>query len=149
MLSYETIFSRYRGYVDDPKELALDLNEYTEVAIERLHMTVANVRVRKKFASIKLHDDIMQIEYKLTNSLDEDADDEYVSNLFALGMAIMWLKPKVDSARTTATFIGGKEEKKILDNHKYNIERLHSLEVELQKMLRDRGYMYNSYLSEV
>ena len=44
--------------------------------------------------------------------------------------------------------IGGKEEKKLLDNHSYSIKRLDSMKVELNKMIRDYGYLYNSYISE-
>lgn len=44
--------------------------------------------------------------------------------------------------------IGGKEEKKLLDNHKYSIQRLQSMKEEQKKMIRDYGYMYNSYLNK-
>lgn len=63
-------------------------------------------------------------------------------------MAIQWLQPQVDSILNTAPMIGGKEEKKLLDNHKYSIQRLESMKTEQKKMIRDYGYMYNSYLSK-
>ena len=43
--------------------------------------------------------------------------------------------------------IGGKEEKKLLDNHKNMIDRLDSMKTELNKTIRDYGYMYNSYIN--
>ena len=43
--------------------------------------------------------------------------------------------------------IGGKEEKKLLDNHNNMIKRLDSMKTELNKMIRDYGYMYNSYIN--
>ena len=43
--------------------------------------------------------------------------------------------------------IGGKEEKKLLDNHKNMIDRLDSMKKEQNKMIRDYGYMYNSYIN--
>ena len=38
------------------------------------------------------------------------------------------------------------EEKKLLDNHKNMIDRLDSMKTEQNKMIRDYGYMYNSYI---
>ena len=43
--------------------------------------------------------------------------------------------------------ISGKEEKKLLDNHKNMIDRLDSMKTELNKRIRDYGYMYNSYIN--
>jgi hypothetical protein len=89
------------------------------------------------------------IEYELKNANDEYSDNEYVIQLFTTGMVIEWLRPKVDSVLYTAPMIGGKEEKKILDGHKDMIGRLDSLEKQLHKLIRDRGYIHNSYIEEV
>ena len=61
-------------------------------------------------------------------------------------MVIEWLQPQVDSVLHTSVMIGGKEEKKLLDNHKNMIDRLDSMKTEQNKMIRDYGYMYNSYI---
>ena len=53
----------------------------------------------------------------------------------------------VDSILNTAPMIGGKEEKKLLDNHKYNIDRLKTLKTEQKKLIRDYGFMNNSYVN--
>lgn len=146
MLSYEKIFSRVRNKIDDPKELSLDLSILNEIYVERLHSVVGNQRVRRLFSSIRLDDEINEIDYQLENSVDEYSDEDFVIELFVLGMVIEWLQPKVDSILFTAPMIGGKEEKKILDHHKDTINRLDSLKVELEKKIRDYGYMYNSYI---
>jgi hypothetical protein len=62
-------------------------------------------------------------------------------------MVIEWLQPRVDSVLYTAPMIGGKEEKKILDGHSNMINRLDSMKTELNKKIRDYGYMYNSYVN--
>ncbi len=62
-------------------------------------------------------------------------------------MTIEWLQPQVDSIMHTSVMIGGKEEKKLLDNHKNMIDRLDSMKTELNKRIRDYGYMYNSYIN--
>jgi hypothetical protein len=146
MLSYEKIFSRVRGKIDDPKELSLEENVLNEIYVERLHTAIGNPRVRRLFSSITLDDEIMQITYELNNSVDDFSDDEFVIDIFTLGMVIEWLQPRVDSVLYTAPMIGGKEEKKILDGHSNMINRLDSMKTELNKKIRDYGYMYNSYV---
>ena len=86
--------------------------------------------------------------FTLNNSVDEESDKDFVLEILSLGMAIEWLQPQVDSVIHTSVMIGGKEEKKLLDNHKNMIERLDSMKKEQNKMIRDYGYMYNSYIKE-
>lgn len=147
MLSYEQIFSRVMNKIDDPKELSLDDKLLNEIYMERLHSTISNPRVRRLFKSIEVDDDIQEIEFTLNNQVDEASDDEFVCELLTLGMCIQWLQPKVDSVLYTAPMIGGKEEKRVLDNHKNMIGRLDSMKVEQKKLIRDYGYMYNSYIN--
>lgn len=147
MLSYEQIFSRVRNKIDDPKELSLSGNILNEIYVERLHSVLGNQRIRRLFSSIKLDDEIQEINYQLYYSSDEDADDDFVIELFTIGMVIEWLQPRVDSIIYNAPMVGGKEEKKILDYHKEEIQRLDALKVELKKKIRDYGYMYNSYVN--
>lgn len=147
VLPYETIFSRTRGRINDPKELSLDETDLLEIYNERLHNVIGNPRVRRLFSSITFDDETSQIEFELNNPVDDASDEDFVVDLFILGMTIEWLQPQVDSILHTSVMIGGKEEKKLLDNHKNMIDRLDSMKKELHKMIRDYGYMYNSYIN--
>lgn len=147
-LSYETVFSRVRGRIDDPKELSLDSNDLLEIYTERLHNTIGNPRVRRIFSLITCDDEIQEINFTLNNSVDEFADKDFVCRLFVLGMTIEWLQPKVDSVLYTSAMFGTSEEKKLLDEHSNEIKRLDSLKKELHSMIRDYGYMYNSYIKK-
>lgn len=146
-LPYETVFSRTRGRINDPKELSLNENDLLEIYTERLHNVIGNPRVRRLFSSLLLDDEIQQISFELNNSVDKVSDEDFVADLIILGMTIEWLQPQIDSILHTSVMIGGKEEKKLLDNHKNMIERLDSMKKELHKMIRDYGYMYNSYIN--
>ena len=148
MLSYSTLFSRVLNKINDPKELSLDENDLLEIYTERLHSVVGKPRVRRLFSSILLDDEIQEMTFTLNNSVDEESDKDFVLEILSLGMAIEWLQPQVDSVIHTSVMIGGKEEKKLLDNHKNMIERLDSMKKEQNKMIRDYGYMYNSYIKE-
>ena len=147
-LSYSTLFSRVLNKINDPKELSLDESDLFEIYTERLHSVVGKPRVRRLFSSISLDDEIQEMTFTLNNSVDEESDKDFVLEILSLGMAIEWLQPQVDSVIHTSVMIGGKEEKKLLDNHKNMIERLDSMKKEQNKMIRDYGYMYNSYIKE-
>ena len=148
MLSYSTLFSRVLNKINDQKELSLDENDLLEIYTERLHSVVGKPRVRRLFSSLSLDDEIQEMTFTLNNSVDEESDKDFVLEILLLGMAIEWLQPQVDSVIHTSVMIGGKEEKKLLDNHKNMIERLDSMKKEQNKMIRDYGYMYNSYIKE-
>ena len=179
LLSYSTIFSRVLGRIDDPKELLLTEEDLNALYKERLHNVIGNPRISNIFSTLVLHevepslepDDENEsqdpqenqseieddepvytedtIEYELKSPSDEYSDNEYVIQIFTIGMVMEWLRPKVDSVKYTSAMIGGKEEKKILDGHKDMIGRLDQLEKQLHKTIRDRGYIHNSYVDEV
>lgn len=146
-LPYETIFSRTRGRINDPKELSLDENDLLEIYTERLHNVLSNPRVRQLFSSIIMDDENQMVEFELNNPVDKLTDMDFVINIFLTGMAIEWLQPQVDSVLYTSMMIGSNTEKKMLDPQKNMIERLDSLKKELNKTIRDYGYMYNSYIN--
>lgn len=148
MLSYSTLFSRVLNKINDQKELSLDESDLLEIYTERLHSVVGKPRVRRLFSSLSLDDEIQEMTFTLNNSVDEESDKDFVLEILSLGMAIEWLQPQVDSVIHTSVMIGGKEEKKLLDNHKNMIDRLDSMKKEQNKMIRDYGYMYNSYIKE-
>ena len=153
MLSYEKIFSRFRNKVNDPKELSLDNADLLEIYIERLHSAIGNVRVGKLFSELTLDDEHEELSWTLRNTVSTATSDEeiqketeFVIELLAVAMKIEWYKPQVDSITYIGMAIGGKEEKVLNNMHKVNIERLHSLNVQLAKYIRDHGYLFNDYL---
>nr|DAN08407.1 MAG TPA: hypothetical protein [Bacteriophage sp.] len=146
-LPYETIFSRTRGRINDPKELSLDENDLLEIYTERLHNVLSNPRVRQLFSSIVMDDENQMVEFELNNPVDKLTDMDFVINIFLTGMAIEWLQPQVDSVLYTSMMTGSNTEKKMLDPQKNMIERLDSLKKELNKTIRDYGYMHNSYIN--
>lgn len=161
LLSYSTIFSRVLGRIDDPRELSLSKEDLNALYVERLHNVIGNPRVSNIFTTIVLYEvddereeqsedendfDEDTIEYELVNPNNEYSDNEYVIQVLVTGMVIEWLRPKVDSVLYTAAMIGGKEEKKVLDGHKDMTNRLDDLEKQLHKLIRDRGYIHNSYV---
>ena len=147
-LSYSTLFSRVLNKINDQKELSLDENDLLEIYTERLHSVVGKPRVRRLFSSLTLDDEIQEMTFALNNSVDEESDKDFVLEILSLGIAIEWLQPQVDSRNYTAQMVGGKEEKMMQNHYKPMQDRLNSMKKEQNKMIRDYGYMYNSYIKE-
>lgn len=148
ILPYETIFSRALSRIDDPKELALDSNDFVEIYTERLHNVLGDIRIRRLFSSITLDDEVQEVSFELKNSIDESSDIEYVCKLFVLGITIEWLSQRVDSLNYTLMMLGGKEEKMLNNPYKLLQARLDNAKKELSKTIRDHGYLYNSYINK-
>ena len=119
-ISYEKVFDRYFGLIDDVKELSLKESDLHEILAERLHSAISSPFIRRLFSTLKLDDEMEQFEFELTTSVDEYSDEEFVIELFSKGMAIKWLEPKVKSLENTVRFFGGKEEKKLKDDFSLN-----------------------------
>lgn len=145
-LPYETVFSRYRGLVNDPIELSLEPGDLVEIYVERLKNVVGDPRVVVKFSELTLYDETMQIEFTLKNPVSDLADLEFVTKLFSLGMSINWLKPKVDSLNNVVLTLGGKEQKTLQNSYQSSKSRLSDLESQFSRLLSYHGYINNSYL---
>lgn len=112
-ISYEKVFDRYFGLIDDVKELSLKESDLHEILAERLHSTISSPFIRRLFSTLKLDDEMEQFEFELTTSVDEYSDEEFVIELFSKGMAIKWLEPKVKSLENTVKFFRWKRREKI------------------------------------
>lgn len=148
-LSYEKIFSAARGLYTDPKELSLSTDDLTEIYTERLNRVVGDVRVENMFSTLEMDDEVQRMEFVLNHPVSDGVDIRFVVRLLSLGMEIEWLQPHVDSILySDPPFIGSAQEKKILDGHSNMINRLNSLKLQFNKMIRDHGYVHNSYLEQ-
>ena len=77
-LKYEDIYKRALTMIND-----LELATYTEedfysVLCEWLHTTASFPLLRKKFSAYSFDDEIMNINFTLTNSVDDFYDSEFV-----------------------------------------------------------------------
>lgn len=147
VLSYLALFSRVFNKIDDPKELGLNKDDLFEMYSERLHSVVGKPRVRRLFSSLSLDNETQKITFELNNSVDEESDEDFVLELFTIGMTIEWLQPRVDSLGYTISMVSGKEEKMMQSPYKAAQSRLADLKKEQNKMIRDYGYLYNSYIN--
>jgi len=137
--SYEDIYSRFLQKCTD-----YDFIEWW------LHSVASLPYVRVKFKTFSLNDEVLKMNWELKNSIDDNSDELFVIEVFAQGMIIQWLEPKVKSILNVKQFFGGKEEKFYSQaNHLNELRSLLSdANISLRKLLRDHGYIINSYISE-
>lgn len=148
-MTYEEIYSQFYSKIDDPTFFEkYSKDEAYDLMRGWLHSIVGLPYVRKRFSSIVLDDEILTLTFELENPVDEDSDNYFVKDLFAQGMVICWMQQKIDKAVSLAAVVGGKEEKTILNNYKNNMVRLNDLKVQFRKIIRDYGYINNSYIGE-
>ena len=115
-----------------------------------LHSVASLPYVRVKFKTFSLNDEVLKMNWELKNSIDDNSDELFVIEVFAQGMIIQWLEPKVKSILNVKQFFGCKEEKFYSQaNHLNELRSLLSdANISLRKLLRDHGYIINSYISE-
>lgn len=148
-MTYEEIYSKFYSKIDDPtffKKYSRD--EAYDLMRSWLHSIVGIPYLKRRFSSIILDDEILELTFELANPINEDFDNDFVKDIFAQGMVICWMQQKIDKAVSLATVVGGKEEKTILNNYKNNIARLNELKVQFRKIIRDYGYISNTYIGE-
>ena len=87
----------------------------------------------------------MSINFTLTNSVDDSYDSEFVKTILAKGIIINYFPSKLENTKNLATMIGGKEEKKLIDNYSKNMERLTQLKREWELELSRHTYYFGEY----
>ena len=148
-MTYEEIYSQFYSKKTDPtfftkysKEEAYDLMK------DWLHSIVGIPYVKKCFSSITLDDEVLELTFKLVNSVDEESDNYFVKDILSQGLVICWEQQQIDNIVNLSVVIGGKDEKTILNNYRNNITRLEDLKIQLRKTIRDYGYINNAYIGE-
>lgn len=149
-LSYDDIFSDFLGSVTDYGLASIDIDDMYGLMTEYLHKALSLSYVRRLFSSVDLDDTIQEITFDVVNSIDENADIDFIKYILSKGMVVEWLKPQVRSKLNIAQFFGGKEQKYYSQSNHLSELRglLEDVQLELRKAIRDRGYIYNPYLKE-
>ena len=149
-LQYENIFSIFLSKITDYSFLEYDEGFVNSQMASWLRSSSSLPRLRAKFSTLSLNDDEFNVEFLLKNPVDDQSDIDFVSEILARGMVISWLEPQVKNVLLTKQMLGGKEEKFYAQaNQLSQLEHLlSSAKTELNNILRDYGYLNNSYVKE-
>ena len=150
-VTYDVAFSRFLAQVQAYDLVVVDEVEARQKLNSWLESVKSNPRVRKLFTSLSFDKNIEMIFFTLKNTLkDDEADVDFVSEVFGLGVAWKWASEKYNSLLNTAQYFGSGEKKYFSQaNH---MDQLHAMakqgESELNGFIRDHGSYNNSYLEE-
>ena len=146
---YSDIFSRFYLTVTDYNLAGLDEKIVEEMLTGWMKSVLSQPYVRRLFSSLINDEDMETIEYELKFPISDNDDQEFIEEIVAIGMVIEWLKPKYYSVLNTAQFFSNSDQKWYSQaNHMTELrEMYHKAKNDLRKIIRDRGYIYNSYLN--
>ena len=149
-LQYEDIFSVFLDKITEYRFLKYDDNFTRSEMVSWLRTSSSSPRLRAKFNLFALNDVEAEFSFELKTSVDKYSDCEFVKDILARGMVIAWLEPQEKNVELTMMMVGGKEEKYYSQSgHLKEIRAsLDNAKIELNKLLRDYGYLNNSYIKE-
>lgn len=147
-LEFQDIFSVFHNKIDAYDFLELTPEEIEAFEFEWLRTAGSKPYVRRLFSSYSYDADSEVINFEMRYATNDEEDLDFVTEILALGMVVEWLMPKVNSMDNIFQVYGSKEEKFYSQSqHLKEVRALRdSIKNEQRKMIRDRGYVYNSYI---
>jgi arsenate reductase-like glutaredoxin family protein len=150
--SYNDVYSRFLIKIRDYEFAGLPEPNATEQMLEWLRSALSQPYIIRIFESISADDEIAEINYTLTSSVNEYTDKNFVEELLGSAMVIAWVEPKVKTTTLLNQMVTNSKEQKFYAQQSHIAqlrELLADAENKVRSMLRDRGYIWNSYLGNV
>lgn len=146
-INYEIIFGSFLSNVTDYKIATQGEDVTTEQLTEYLHKAIGTPYIRTLFLSIELDDDNSELIYTMNNP-DIKGDDDFLINLLGKAMVYEWIHPMVRKTSLLAQMFSGKEVRFFAQsNHLAELRGIEEdTELEVRRMIRDRGFINNKYL---
>ena len=150
--TYQDIYSRFLMKVKD-----YDFFNYSEADANEsmrgwLTASLSQPYVYRIFSTFEPDDEIAEITYTLASSVNDYMDKNFVEELLGYQMVCEWLRPKVQTTTLLNQMITNSKESKFFSQQQHlqqMRELLADTENKVRSMLRDKGYIYNSYLGNV
>lgn len=152
--SYNDVYSRFLIKIRDYEFAGLPEPNASEEMLDWLRSALSQPYINRifKLDSFSADDEIAEFDYTLTDSINEYQDKNFVEELLAYQMIVEWLSPKVRTTNLLNQMITNSKEQKWYSQSAH-IAELRGIytdaENKVRSMLRDRGYIYNSYLGNV
>ena len=147
--SYNDIYSRFLNKIRDYEFAGKPEPNATGQMLEWLRSALSHPYIYRIFKVFSADDETAELEYTLTNSVDEYQDKNFVEELLAYQMIYEWLTPRVNNTSYIEQLLTNSKESKFFSQQQHlgQLRDLHAeMETKVHSMLRDKGYIYNSYL---
>jgi len=148
-INYDDIFSSFLSNVTDYKIATQDEDVTTEQLTEYLHKVIGTPYINALFQSIELDDNAAVLTYVMkTPDVNPGNDDYFMINMLGKAMVYEWVHPQVRKTSLLAQMFSGKELRFFAQaNHMAELRGIEEdTELEVRRMIRDRGFISNSYL---
>lgn len=148
-IAYDNIFGSFLSNITDYKIATQDEDVTAEQLTDYLHKAIGTPYIRALFASISLDDGVNELTYEMKNP-DINGDDDFMVNMLGKAMVYEWIHPQVRKTSLLAQMFSGKEVKFYAQsNHMSELRAIEEeTELEVRRMIRDRGFISNAYLAE-
>ena len=150
--NYQNIYSRFLRKVKDYEFYNFDEADANEEMKDWLSSSLSKPYLYRIFTSFSADDEIAELDYTLSASVNEYADRNFVEELLAYQMCVEWLEPKVKNSSLLNLMVTNSKESKWFSQQQHlqqMRELLADAENKVRSLLRDKGYIYNSYLGNV
>lgn len=144
-IQYEQIYKKALSMISDLELATYTEQDFYEILCQWLRTTSSTPLLRMKFSSYTLDDVMEKLDFTLKNSVDDYFDEDFVITILAKGVVINYFPSKLEHNKHLAVQIGGKEEKKLIDNYSKNMERLATLKREWERELSRHTYYFGEY----
>lgn len=131
--AYSVIYEKFAALIEDVKLLSLSDEDVSDMMKEWLHGAI---------------DEYLRCTYDLSDRSDETNTfnielPEFDQNILAHYMVLEWLSPQINSTLITSQFFSDGQTKFFAQANQ--LDKLMALDeknrIQIQKMLRDRGYL--------
>lgn len=150
--SYQDVYSRFLNKIKDYEFAGLPEPTATAEMLEWLRSSLSIPYIYRIFDDFTVDDEIAEIEYTLTDEINEYTDKNFVEELLAYQMIVEWVEPKVHTTTLVNQMMTNSKESRFFAqaNQLSQLrELLADAENKVRSLLRDRGYINNSYLGNV
>lgn len=151
--SYDSIYSRFLMKIRDYDFASLSEPNATEEMLNWLHSSLSEPYIFRIFdaTTFTADDEIAELSYTLINPINEYHDQNFVEELLAYQMVVEWVMPHIHNTTLVNQMITNSKESKWYSQQQH-LGQLRELrddaEYKVRSMLRDRGYISNSYLGK-
>lgn len=150
-ISYDDIFSQFLGNINDYQLSSLIASDSYVLMVEELHKALSKPYLRRLFSQSELDDEIQTFSFDMEYAVDSSSDIDFVINVLSNAMVVEWLNPMVNKTSLLHQHITSSKESNFYSQASH-LKELKSLRddtrIEIRKMIRDRGYIWNSYLGD-
>lgn len=149
-INYDSIYSRFFTKVEAFDFLYEGMTEDLMAEFMRtwLRSSIAYPYIRRLFSEVSMDDENSVITYTLRYTIDDFSDEEFVQEVLAYGMVYCWLEPKVKSITNIYQNFTSQEQR--FFSQSQHLSELRALatdaEYRIRALIRDRGYLNNTWL---